>query len=318
MSIPTQSGLAFHGFFTSKLVQMAQAASICLVLALGVFSTAQARSIDTAHGVIELNGVPQRVVTLSESALDTALAVGIQPVGTVATRGSNSVSDYLRERAGKIGIVGTAREYNLEAILALQPDLILAPQTLSRDIYAKLSLMAPTIVPASSFTDDWRLMVSTYAQALGREAQVDEAYQKLDTRIADIRERLGEPRTVSVVRWMPQGPMIMSDKVFTGQLLHAVGLKTPALAGSLEDRPHSDVLSLENLAGIDSDWLFLATLNKEGAQTLEGTKRQPAFTRLDAVKSGNVSTVDGQIWSSATGVLAAGLILDDLEQTFLN
>jgi len=302
----------------SRFSRFARAIGVTLALVVGASSAAFARDVQTAKGIVKVEGTPQRVVTLSESALDTALAVGIQPVGTVATRGSNTVSEYLQQRAGRLGIVGTAREYNLEAILALQPDLILAPQTLSSDVYAKLSLMAPTIIPDAEFTDDWRLMVSTYARALGRETQIDEAYQKLDARIGDLRKRLGEPRTVSVVRWMPQGPMIMSDKVFTGQLLHSLGFKTPELAGKQGDRPHSDVLSLENLGGIDADWLFLATLNKEGADTLAATKRQPAFTRLAAVQNGRVSTVDGQIWSSATGVLAADLILDDIEQTFLN
>lgn len=244
--------------------------------------------------------------------------MGVQPVGTVATRGSNNVSQYLQERAGKIGIVGTTREYNLEAVLALQPDLILASELLSHDVYAKLSLIAPTIVPVSGLLDDWRLMVSDYAKALGREAEIDQAYQKLDIRIADLRKRLDQPRTVTIVRWMPQGPMIMSDKVFAGQLLHAVGLSTPELASGLGERPHSDVLSLENLAVIDSDWLFLVTLNKDGSETLEAAMRQPAFTRLNAAQNNHISTVDGQVWSSATGVIAAGLILDDLEGTFLS
>jgi len=294
-----------------------RAVGVTFVMALSALPAAQARDIQTAKGIIQVEGTPQRVVTLSENALDTALATGIQPVGTVATRGSDTVSQYLHERAGKPSIVGTAREYNLEAILALQPDLILASQMLSDDVYAKLSLLAPTIVPAADSTDDWRLAVSAYAQALGREDKIEQAYQKLDARIADLRERLGEPRTVSVVRWMPQGPLVMSSKVFTGQLLHNLGFKIPDLASAQGKRPHSDVLSLENLGGIDADWLFLATLNKEGTETLDAAKKQPAFTRLDAVQKGHVSTVDGQVWSSATGVLAANLILDDIEKTFL-
>src|SRR5690606_10251599 len=272
-----------------RLTRFIHAVGISFAMVVG--AAAHARDIETAKGVVQVEGTPQRVVALSESALDTALAVGLQPVGTVATRGSNSVSDYLRERAGKIGIVGTAREYNLEAILALQPDLILAPQTLPNDVYAVLGRMAPTIVPESSFTDDWRLMVSTYAQALGRQDEIEQAYAKLDARIQSIGQRLDKPLVVSVVRWMPQGPMIMSDKVFTGQLLHALGLETAELAGKQGDRAHSDVLSLENLGGIDSDWLFLATLNKEGAETLEATRRQPAFSRLSVVQKGHVSTV---------------------------
>lgn len=307
----------YRNTLKARLARCTRAVGISLTLAVGAMPFAQARDIQTAKGVVQVEGTPQRVVTLSEIALDTALASGIQPVGTVATRGSNTVSEYLQGQAGQPGLVGTAREFNLEAILALQPDLILAPQTLSDDIYAKLRLLAPTIIPATSVTDNWRLTVSAYAQALGREAQIEQAYQKLDTRMADLRARLGEPRTVSVVRWMPQGPMIMSNKVFTGQVLHGLGFKTPELAGAQGERPHSDVLSLENLGRIDADWLFLATLNKEGAETLQATRKQPAFTRLDAVQKEHVSTVDGQVWSSATGVLAAQLILDDVEKTFL-
>lgn len=297
---------------------MHTARAFALTLAMGVVATsAHGKEIQTAHGPVKVKEAPERVVTLSEPALDTALAVGIKPVGTVATRGSNTVSEYLRDHAGRLAIVGTAREYNLEAVLAARPDLILASQTLSKDLYDKLSLIAPTIVPASGVLDDWRLTVTTYAQALGRESEINDAYGKLDARIADLRGRLEGEKTVSVVRWMPQGPMIMSNKVFTGQLLHALGFKTPELAGAL-DRPHSDVLSLENLGGIDSDWLFLATLNKEGAETMEAAQKQPAFQRLEAVKNGHVSTVDGQVWSSATGVIAADLILDEVQATFVD
>src|SRR5690606_37499004 len=105
-----------------------------MVCSLAVSTAAYAaRDIPTAHGIVKVGGEPARVVTLSEAALDTALAVGLKPVGSVATRGSTGVANYLQERAGDVDIVGTAREYNLEAILTLQPDLILAPYTMSTD-----------------------------------------------------------------------------------------------------------------------------------------------------------------------------------------
>lgn len=307
-----------HYITKSWFLSCTRAISASLALVLGAVPVAYARDIPTANGVVQVEGTPQRVVTLSENALDTALALGIRPVGTVATRGSNTVSEYLQEQAGKPSIVGTAREYNLEAILALQPDLILASQALSDDIYAKLHRLAPTIVPAAGPTDDWRLTVSTYAHALGREDEIEQAYKELDARIINLRELLGEHRTVSIVRWMPQGPMVMSNKVFTGQLLHTLGFKTPPLASAQGERPHSDVLSLENLGNIDADWIFLSTLNKEGAETLAAARKQPAFTRLDAVQKDHASTVDGQVWSSAAGVLAANIILNDIETTFLH
>ena len=57
--------------------------------------TAAPRTLDTPNGPITLEGQPQRVVTLDETALDVALSVGIQPVGTLATRGGTEVAPYL-------------------------------------------------------------------------------------------------------------------------------------------------------------------------------------------------------------------------------
>lgn len=294
-------------------------ALVFVYLATGSVSSAEqgARSVDTQFGAVSVTGMPKRVITLSESALDTALAVGVQPVGGVATRGSKTVSDYLQEKVGPFSIVGTSREYNLEAILRLKPDLILASNGLSKDIYAKLSKLAPTIVPTAKNTDDWRDAVSIYGTALGKDSELKSGFSELDKRIDGLRAKLPANQSVSVVRWMPQGPMVMSAHVFTGQLLSQLGLAATDIASSLTDRPHSDVLSLENLAKIDADWLFLATLNAEGEKTLTEARRQPAFVRLTAVDANRVNVVNGQVWTSGTGLLAAGKILDDVEKTLL-
>jgi len=304
----------------SGLARRALGLTSALVFALGASvhaGNAAAREIDTAKGTITIQGTPQRVVTLSENALDTALALGVKPVGAAATRGSDTFSDYLKDKAGKPAIVGTAREVNLEAVFALQPDLILASPSIAPDIYAKLSMLAPTIVPKAAPTDDWRKTVDLYAQALDREAELQQGYEALDKRIGELKARLKPDQTVSVVRWNPQGPIVMSSRIFVGQLLHALGLRTTELSGGLGEKPHSDVLSLENLGKIDADWLFVAALNPQGQETLDAARKQPAFERLGAVRNQHVFTVDGQVWTSGAGLLAADVMLDDIEATLL-
>ena len=278
---------------------------------------AEARTIETQYGSVTLKNEPQRVVTLDESALDTALALGIQPVGSVATRGSNKVSEYLQEKAGNISIVGTAREFNFESILALQPDLILAPAGLTQDKYTLMQKLAPTIVPAVTSQTAWQKKVQVYADALDKSGQALQRFTRLDPRIDELKKQLPGELQVSVVRWMPQGPMLMSSEIFTGQVLEALGMKANVLASQLGSRPHSDVLSLENLKKIDGDWLFLATLNEDGESTLNEARKQPAFTRLDAVRNNRVLSVNGQIWTSGTGILAAERILSDIETGLL-
>lgn len=279
---------------------------------------ASERTLDSANGPLTLSGTPQRVVALGDSALDAALSLGVQPVGTLASRGGNDVPDYLKAKAGAITLVGSVREPNLEAILRLQPDLVLASSELPPELYAKLSLMAPTVVPKGNSFEDWRITYATYAQALDKAQQGQQRIAEIDARSAALRQRLPQGQAISVVRWNPQGPVIMSSHLFVGQLLADLGLRPNALAAAQEKKPHSDVLSLENLSRINADWIFLATLNPDGRKALDDARKQPAFTRLKAVSEDQVMTVDGQIWSSSSGYLAAQQVLDDVEKALLD
>src|SRR5690625_5140128 len=84
-------------------------------------------SISTVYGPVNVPTEVNRVVVLDEGALDTALSVGVQPIGALASRGGNDIARYLQGYVTeKINIVGTVREPNLEAIYRLKPDLILA------------------------------------------------------------------------------------------------------------------------------------------------------------------------------------------------
>src|SRR5699024_11694980 len=99
------------------------------------------------------------------------------------------------------------------------------------------------------------------------------------------RQNSDIPTSVAVVRWNPQGPVLMSGQLFTGQLIRAAGFATLPLADELTQRPHSDTLSLENLAQIDADWLLLASLNDDGQKALINAQEQAAFRRLEAVQN---------------------------------
>ncbi|MCG7599220.1 iron-siderophore ABC transporter substrate-binding protein [Halomonas sp. McH1-25] len=278
-------------------------------------SQAYARTLSTAYGDVEVTDQPERVVTLYEGALDTALAAGVTPLAAVSTRGSDGVASYLQDRVEDIAIVGTAREINIEAVVAQRPDMILAAPRLPEDQYQLLSRIAPTLVPASEpyQPDTWKEEARFFAQALGRESQIDEAISGIERRAAELSDQ--HPReSASLVRWMPQGALVMSPMIFSSTLLTASGFDVSDGGVVKQGRPHSDPLSLENLSRIDNDWLFLATLNAEGEQALASAKSSPAFARLDVVKRDQVVPVDGQLWTSATGPLAAEAILDDIEK----
>ncbi len=291
---------------------------LATLLALAVLP-AQAATLTTAFGEVEAPGAPERVVTLYEGALDTALAAGVMPLGAVTTRGGDGVARYIEAHLGaqRPAIVGVVREINLEAVLALRPDLILAPPQLPEAQYRLLSRIAPTVVPLSEGLqpEAWRDEARLFGQAMGRDAEIEAMLEQVDARAAAVAERIAADAAPSavLVRWMPQGPMVMSDQLFTAGLLRAAGVAIHAAGLVREGVSHSDPLSLENLARLEADWLFLATLNEEGRDALEAAKASPAFARLDVVTRDQVVAVDGQLWSSASGPLAALAILDELD-----
>ncbi|MFG6175931.1 ABC transporter substrate-binding protein [Halomonas sp. THAF12] len=297
----------------------------CLATAFAIaVAPAQARTLDTANGEVEVPDAPERVVTLYEGALDASLAAGVMPVGAVTTRGGDDVARYIEPHLddARPSIVGVVREVNMEAVVGERPDLILAGPRLADAQYALLSKIAPTVVPESPgiTPEAWKAEARQYGQALGREAAMNDAIEGVETRAAELAERLDAAETsatANLVRWMPQGPLVMSDQLFSTGLLAAVGLEVDD-AGLLNGRGvHSDPLSLENLSKLQGDWLFLATLNEEGEDALAAAEASPAFARLPVVENGRVVPVDGQLWTSANGPLAAEAILDDIEAALL-
>lgn len=295
-----------------------------LLLSALAVGTAHARTLDTAFGDVDVEGTPERVVTLYEGALDAALAAGITPLGAVTTRGGDNVAEYVEAHLGddRPAIMGVVREINIEAVLAQQPDLILAPAQLSDQQYQLLSQIAPTVVPHTQplAADNWKAEAQLYGEALNRETAIEEAIAAVDQRTAELAEALAAADvsgTAFLVRWMPGGPMVMSENLIATGLLERVGLDVQGANLIGERGVHSDVLSLENLAEIDGDWLFLATLNEDGQAALEAAKQSAAFTRLEVVQQEQVVPVNGQLWSSANGPLAAQAILDDIEAALL-
>lgn len=84
------------------------------------------RLVEHVMGTTEVPADPERVVVLDTPHLDTALSLGVTPVGSVQSDVAEGLPAYLGGRTEGIEIVGTIEEPDLEAISALDPDLILS------------------------------------------------------------------------------------------------------------------------------------------------------------------------------------------------
>lgn len=277
-------------------------------------------NITTKYGNVVVSDDVERIVTLHEGALDSAVALGFEPVGAISTRGGDGVARYIQNIAKDIPIVSSNRGINIEAVVSQRPDVILASSYLSKEEYDLLSRIAPTIVPTTKGLqpDSWINELRFYAKALNREKMAEEIISKVDVRIVGIKKSVESlipksERGASLIRWMPKGAIVLTTNFFSTALLGRVGFDITDANLVKEGRPHSSPLSLENLSIIDNEWIFMATLDTDAKKSLAAAEKSPAFSRLNVVKKDHVISVDGQLWTSAIGPIAANAILDDIQ-----
>ncbi len=137
--------------------------------------------IRTAHGEARIEQPPQRVVTLGAAAEDWSLQLGVVPVAVEPHYWGGDSDGYLpwfREAVQARGarlpeIISSYPELDVERLLALQPDLILAPQSgLTRESYQQLSQLAPVVgYPDQPWLTPVEEQVRLIARALGRTEQ---------------------------------------------------------------------------------------------------------------------------------------------------
>lgn len=165
---------------------------------------AQVRTVGHAMGETEIEGTPKRVVVLDTGELDSAMSLGVTPVGAVEAVEGLGLPSYLEDTGG-IENVGTIEEPNLEKIATLEPDLILSSKLRHEAIYDQLSQIAPTVFTETTGVT-WKSNFDKHAEAMNRKAEAKKIMDDYGRRTEEFQktmgDRLGETE-VSVVRFLP-------------------------------------------------------------------------------------------------------------------
>ncbi|MGD1896954.1 MAG: ABC transporter substrate-binding protein [Phormidesmis sp.] len=270
------------------------------------------KSVDHAMGTTEVPVSPQRVIVLDTTPLDAAIALGIEPVGTIQY---GAPPGYLKETVENIEVIGQYNQPNLETILRLEPDLILGAKSISAQLYPQLSQIAPTVfIEGAGQSWDWQNNFRLFAEALGESQQAEQLLAEYQQQLEALTEAIDQPPetiSVSVVSSTQQGLVAPTLSSFAGSILKDVGFKRNS-AQAIDDQ-FFVILSDENLAGIEGDMLFLIH-NPEWENTPKDEFiSDPLWSQLDVVKAGAVCEVAGDVWNSGRSLLSAQQILQDIE-----
>ncbi|GAB5492670.1 MAG: hypothetical protein Phog2KO_28850 [Phototrophicaceae bacterium] len=281
------------------------------------------RAVTDAVGTIVcLPEQPARVISLTDGDTDALIALGIEPVGISNGRGSQTPPRYLLDFIPEDYVsVGGFFQPNFEVVLELEPDLILFSygDFAEPEMIEQLNAIAPVFIPVSG-EGTWQDLFYSVGEAMNMEADVDTFFADYATRIGELSEVI-EPETQFIIaRWSAEGPQVMAPYIFAPAILQELGMVMPEEIPELETgHAHSAPLSLETVQILDADWLFAGTLQAEGdaAESLEAVFDNPLFQQLEVVQNEQVIVIDGSIWTSSGGPLAANLVLDVVEENFL-
>mgnify|MGYP001795575555 FL=1 len=288
------------------------------VLIVGCQSTAppaaeagDIRTVDHAKGTSQVPRMPQRVVVLDTAPLAAAIALGIKPVGTIVY---GQLPKYLGDEVSGITPVGDGNQPSFEAILQLNPDLILGSKPGNENLYSQLSQIAPTVLAEDSGrAGDWPQHFRLYAEALGRSEQAEQLLQSYQEQVETFRQQLDQPADMEISLLASYDNKIgaYTTGSFPGSVLQDIGFaRNPAQNTT---RRYALQLSQEALTKLDGDFIFLIySSHFPGVIKIEEFIADPIWSQLKAVQQNRVCEVPNEVWIAGRSILAAQQILVDV------
>ncbi|AZU60538.1 ABC transporter substrate-binding protein [Neobacillus mesonae] len=284
-------------------------------------------TIEHVMGSTTIKGTPKRVVILTNEGTEALLSLGIKPVGAVQSWLGDPWYDHIKDDMDGVEVVGVESEVNVEKIAALKPDLIIGNKLRQESVYKQLSAIAPTVF-SETLRGDWKENFKLYSKALNLEEKGNEVLAAYDKKVEDVKAKLGDNvnKEVSVVRFMAGKSRIYYTDSFSGVIFNQLGFKRAAQQEELftpENKLGNLAIEVgkEVIPKMDGDYLFYFTYapngDKEALNTAKEWTNDPLWKNLKAVKSGNAYEVSDATWNTAGGVLAANIMLDDLEKLLL-
>ena len=249
------------------------------------------------YGETVIPAKPERIATIGWMSQDVVLALGQVPVGIpLQSWGGDEngvlpwVATAVADLGGELPVRYDDTAIPFEEILALEPDLILAPYSaLTEEEYARLSQIAPTVAwTGAVWSGTWQDITLTIGKALGEEAKAQELVASTDAKLAAIAaehpEFAGKTFTIG---WADPSKSELGVYVGTDprvQMIEDLGLKLSDGAAAFGNENFYVPVAYENLDTLDAD--ILITWQSDQAE-LDAAMANPIFARFAPVASGH-------------------------------
>lgn len=287
---------------------------ICLLLLLGLCPpqlTAEGSwpvTVRDAFGrSVTLQSEPKRIISLSPANTEILFAIGAGD----RVVGVTTFCDFPAEAANRPKVGGFAGStVNLESVVSLHPDLVLAGDEHHLAVIELLSKRGiPALsIKASDFAGVYASIV-LIGQATGRQSQADNLVKSMQARVDAVAKQVARIRPVDRLRvyWeVFDAPLITSGRnSFIGQLLEMAG-GVNVFADIDTEFPQ---VNTESVIARDPQVILGPEVPGVDTMTLEKLRARKGWAGVDAVRHSRVFAVSGDLTSRPGPRLVDGLEL---------
>ncbi len=256
-------------------------------------------TVETLFGDVEIEDRPENVVALGWSDAETALALGVQPVGVSDWQdyGGAGVGPWATTLFDSEPVEVGTMEPNIEAIASLEPDVILDTRSdNSQERHDTLTPIAPVVgAPPEVEVDygtSWQQQTRQVAQVLGEEERGEELVTELEERFTQIREDNPEfaDTTIAVGAYFDgqYGAYVPGDTRV--DLLTELGFEYKSALAERGDGDFYTDLSAELVEELDADLTVVFPIG--GPETGEFLHEDPVLQSIPSAEDDRLIIVD--------------------------
>jgi iron complex transport system substrate-binding protein len=248
--------------------------------------------VDGLDREVVIEARPERIVALHFGYSEYLLALDITPVGVASLAKAQTfktLEPYSAELATAVD-VGEVTAPDLERILALEPDLIIASPGVHDDSVEALSEIAPTVFKKNYTV--WNETLDDYAQMLGRESEAENYTESTQAILDTVRADLAHLSDKTFLFLRPMGKSVFYIAEWPGYSYHYDSEKGFGLLAPEGLPQGGEQITLEALAALDPDYLFLQDSSENDQQALTDLESSSVWASIAAVQQGHVGELD--------------------------
>ncbi|WP_042470760.1 ABC transporter substrate-binding protein [Bacillus ndiopicus] len=246
---------------------------------------------------IKLERAPEKIVSLAPSNTEIlfSLNLGNEVVGV------NDMDDYPPAVAEKEKVGGI--EFNIEKIIALQPDIVFAHEMSMFSLEPAMEQLEAAgvtvfvVKDAKTFEETYTTM-EQMGTLTGKVAEAKEMVESIKNKLADIQAKVKgqEEKSAFVVVGMSPEIYAAGKNTFMDEMLKVINVKNVVEAESWPQYSPEDFVA-------SNPSTIIVTYEED----IDAVVNNPAFAEMDAVKNDAVYMVDGSMTSRQGPRIADGV-----------